>query len=134
MLVNPRWFEPDRSLPMSPTAPQHLRVETVTGVTIVSIVDNDLLSEEIIQEVGDQLFRLVEEQGETRLVLSFRDVRFMSSAMVGQLVKLHKKVAKANGRMILCGFSPVLREVFRISQLDRLLEIQENEQVALDKF
>ena len=119
---------------MSSPETQHLRIETITGVTIVSIVDNDLLAEEVIQEVAEQLFRVVEEQGETRLVVSFRDVRYMSSAMVGQLVKLHKKVVKANGRMILCGFSPTLREVFRISHLDRLLDIQENEQVALDKF
>ena len=119
---------------MSLSTPQHLRVEIITGVTIVSIVDSDLLSEDVIQEVGDQLLRLVEEMGETKLIISFRDVKYMSSAMVGQLVKLHKKVTKAQGRMILCGFSPVLREVFRISQLDRLLEIQENEQIALDKF
>src|SRR4051812_21717461 len=83
-----RWTEPVRSLLMSLSAPQHLRVETITGITIVSIVDNDLLAEEIIQEVGEQLFRLVEEQGQNKLVLSFRDVRYMSSAMVGQLVKL----------------------------------------------
>jgi anti-sigma B factor antagonist len=119
---------------MSLSAPQHLRVEIITGITLVSIVDGDLLSEGVIQEVGDQLFRLVKEMGETKLVLCFRDVKYMSSAMVGQLVKLHKKVAKAKGRLILCGFSPILREVFRISQLDRLLEIQENEQLALDQF
>jgi anti-sigma B factor antagonist len=119
---------------MSISPQQHLRVEIITGVTLVSIVDNDLLAEEVIMEVGEQLIRLVEEQGETKLVISFRDVRYMSSAMVGQLVKLHKKVVKVGGRMILCGFSPTLREVFRISHLDKLLEIQENEQVALDKF
>ena len=119
---------------MSLPAPQHLRVEIVDGITLVSIVEGDLLAEDVIQEVGDQLLRLVVEMGEAKLVISFRDVRYMSSPMVGQLVKLHKKVARAKGRMILCGFSPVLREVFRISQLDRLLEIQENEQLALDRF
>jgi anti-sigma B factor antagonist len=119
---------------MSTSARQHLRVEVITGVTLVSIVDVDLLAEDVIMEVGEQLFRLVDEQGETKLVISFRDVRYMSSAMVGQLVKLHKKVVKAGGRMILCGFSPTIREVFRISHLDRLLEIQENEQLALDRF
>ena len=119
---------------MSLSSPQHLRVEIITGITLVSIVDSDLLSEDVIQEVGDQLLHLVEVMGEAKLVISFRDVRYMSSAMAGQLVKLHKKVAKAKGRLILCGFSPILREVFRISQLDRLLEIQENEQLALDKF
>ncbi|HMB04919.1 MAG TPA: STAS domain-containing protein [Isosphaeraceae bacterium] len=119
---------------MSLPAPQRLRVEFVDGITLVSIVEGDLLAEDVIQEVGEQLLRLVEVMGEAKLVISFRDVRYMSSAMVGQLVKLRKKVAKAKGRMILCGFSPVLREVFRISQLDRLLEIQENEQLALDRF
>ena len=119
---------------MSPSDRQHLRVEVVTGIMIVSIVDTELLAEEVIQEVGAQLFPLVDEQGLDRLVLSFREVRYMSSAMIGQLMKLHKKVLKAQGRLILCGFSPDIREVFRISNLDRLLEIVENERSALDKF
>ena len=49
---------------------------------------DDLLAEEVIMEVGEQLFHLVDEQGETKLVISFRDVRFMSSAMVGQSINV----------------------------------------------
>ena len=119
---------------MSQPTRQHLRVETVTGTTVVTFVESSLLSEEVIQEVGDQLASLVEDQGNTRLLLNFSNVKFMSSAILGQLIKLNKKVTRANGRLKLCGFAPNLREVFRISQLDRLFEIYDDEQLALDRF
>ncbi|MBV8315414.1 MAG: hypothetical protein JOZ53_10795, partial [Planctomycetaceae bacterium] len=48
---------------MSQPTRQHLRVETVTGTTVVTFVESSLLSEEVIQEVGDQLASLVEDQG-----------------------------------------------------------------------
>ena len=119
---------------MSRSTRQHLRVEIITGITIVGVVNTDLLAEDVIQEVSDQLFQLLDEHGADKLLVNFRDVRFMSSAMVAQLVKLHRKIAKINGKLKLCGFNPTIREVFRISNLDRLLDIYEDEQLALDRF
>ncbi len=38
-------------------------LETIDGVTVVSFVDTKIVTEENIQEVGDQLYSLVEDDG-----------------------------------------------------------------------
>lgn len=49
-----------------------------------------------IREVGEELQRLVEE-GRTHLLLNFCDVEFMSTSMLGELLKLREKVMLATG-------------------------------------
>ncbi len=46
---------------MSQGPRRHLRLETIDGVTVVSFVDSKIVQEENIQEVGDQLYALVED-------------------------------------------------------------------------
>ena len=43
---------------MSQASRRHLRLETIDGVTVVSFVDTKIVTEENIQEVGDQLYQL----------------------------------------------------------------------------
>jgi anti-sigma B factor antagonist len=124
----------DRSLPMSQASRRHLRLENIDGVTVVSFVDTKIVTEENIQEVGDQLYSLVEDEGHKQLLLNFGNVQYLSSAALGKLLNLKKKVGAAKGKLKLCCIHPDLLEVFRITRLDQVFEIYAEEQAALDKF
>lgn len=119
---------------MSQASRRHLRTETVDGVTVVSFVETKIVNEESIQEVGDQLYSLVEDEGHKQLLLNFGNVQFLSSAALGKLINLKKKVGAAKGKLKLCCIHPDLFEVFRITRLDQVFEIYDEEQAALDKF
>jgi anti-sigma B factor antagonist len=116
--------------------PRHrrLEVEAVGSVTVVSFTDRKILDEQSIQVIGDQLFNLVDEQEQKNLVLNFANVEYMSSAALGKLVTLHKKVQAAGGKLVLCHIDPQIYEVFTITRLDRILAICGDEQEALQKF
>src|SRR5207249_4216645 len=120
--------------PMAQAAPRRIGVEIVDGITVVNFVDTQLVPEEVIQEVGEQLFSLVEGQGSPRLLLNFRNVRAMATSMLGKLVALKRKVEVSNGRLKLCGFRPDLWEIFKITKLERVFENYDEEQAALDAF
>ena len=92
------------------------------------------LTEENIQEVGDQLYSLVEDEGHRNLLLNFGNVQYLSSAALGKLINLKKKVASVKGKLKLCCIHTDLLEVFRITRLDQVFEIYGDEQSALDKF
>jgi len=119
---------------MPQESPQQLNVRYVGGVTIVSFATSYLQSEDAIEKVGNQLSELAGEQGYTKILLSFDGVRFVSSSMLAQVVKLHKKLAKAKGRLRICSLAPSIKEVLHASQLDRMLEVYDNEEAALNKF
>jgi anti-sigma B factor antagonist len=113
---------------------RRLEVEDVGGVTVATFTDRKILDEQNIQVIGDQLFRLVDQQGTKDLVLNFANVEFMSSAALGKLMVLRKKVQEAGGKLVLCNIDPRIYEVFTITKLDKLLVICGNEQEALQKF
>jgi anti-sigma B factor antagonist len=51
-----------------------LDVQTVDGVTVARFVDNRILDEAVIQVVGDQMYRLVDDHGLKKIVLDFQSV------------------------------------------------------------
>ena len=119
---------------MSQASRRHLRVENVDGVAVVSFVDTKIVTEENIQEVGDQLYSLVEDDGHKKILLNFGNVQYLSSAALGKLINLKKKVGTVKGKLKLCCIHPDLLEVFRITRLDQVFEIYADEQAALDKI
>jgi len=53
-----------------------------------------------------------------RVVLEFDDVKLLRSWMVGQLVRLHKRVTTQGGMLRVSGLSPANEAVLRICRLD----------------
>jgi len=54
--------------------------------------------------------------------------------MMAKLVHLKRKGVAAHGQVTLCCLAPYLRVVFEVGRLDRLFEIDGDEQAALDAF
>ena len=118
----------------SPPRRRRLEVEKMADVTIVCLNDRKILVEEHIQALAQQLLDLLREMGEKKLLLNFRNVEYMSSAVLGMLVTLNKKVQAAGGKLVLCNIDPQIREVFEITKLDKLFVIRGEEQEALQAF
>lgn len=114
----------------------HRRVEIsdVGDVTVVRFVDRKILEEANIQELGLELFQLVESEGRKHLLLNFGTVDFLSSAALGKLITLDKKVKAHGGKLKLCNIRPEIYEVFQITKLNKLFDIKEDEADALAAF
>lgn len=111
----------------------HRRVELseVEDVTVVRFLDRKLLDAANIQELGDELFGLVERDKRKRLLLNFSNVEFLSSAALNKLIILDKKVKTNNGKLKLCNLRPEILEVFAITRLNQLFDIADDEADAL---
>ncbi|MFH1924853.1 MAG: STAS domain-containing protein [Planctomycetota bacterium] len=112
---------------------KRLEVSEVGDVTVVHFRDQRIIEDLAIQETGQELIELVGE-GRTKLLLNFSAVGFMSSAALGKLITLNKKVQAAGGALKMCNIRPEIREVFVITRLDRLFDIKEDESEALAAF
>jgi anti-sigma B factor antagonist len=121
--------------PMS-TQPRRrrLEVEDIGDVTVVSFTDRKILDEQNIQIIGEQLFSLVDELGRRKLLLNFGNVEYLSSAALGKLITLNKKLQGVGGKLILCNIHPQIYEVFEITKLNKLLNIRKDEQEGLQMF
>ena len=118
----------------SKTPRQRLVVDDVGDVTVVNFVDKKILDEQNIQMIGDDLFRLVDELGRRKVLLNFSNVEFMSSAALGKLIRLHQRLHSIGGKLVLCGISKSILEIFEITKLDKMLTIVKDEQTGLNAF
>src|SRR5881275_2251317 len=113
---------------------RRLEVEDIGDIAVVNFVDKKLLDEQNIQMIGDDLFRLVDELGRRKVLLNFGNVEFMSSAALGKLITLHRKLQGVQGELVLCKIAKDLQDVFRITKLDKILTITTDEQSGLQSF
>lgn len=113
---------------------RRLEVNQVGDVTVVHFRDQKIIEDLGIQELGQELFTLVEVENRKKLVLNFCSVDFLSSAALGKLITLEKKLKNRGGTLKLCGIRPEIYEVFAITRLNRLFDIKQEEADAIAAF
>ena len=76
-----------------------------------------------IEQWGD-IIVVLDADRRSRVVLDFAGVSYLSSAAVGKLINLHKRMAYKR-KLRVRNLHPDLRELFRICRLDGILEIED---------
>ncbi len=109
-------------------------IEDYAGVTVVTIQDSAMLDAARIDQLGKELFQLVDEQNKQKIVLDFSNVRFLSSQALGILLTLNKKCKAIKGSLALCGFRDELMKIFTITRVDKLFEFHATDAAALSAF
>lgn len=103
-------------------------------ILTIRITDERLVDPEQIKRVYDDLMALLGKTDERQVVLDFAPVKFMASAMLGKLVQLHKKCEEFKAKLKLAGVSPDILEVFKITKLNKVFDIQSDEPTARKSF
>ncbi|MDO4627921.1 MAG: STAS domain-containing protein [Planctomycetia bacterium] len=113
---------------------RHISTNIVDDICVVHLLDNRIVDDINIYELGMELFALVEQNGYSKILLNFSSVGFLSSAALGKLIMLYKKVTIRNGVLKLCNIAPDIRELFTMMNLDRIFSICNTEADALSTF
>ncbi len=111
-----------------------LRVSEQDGITHVEFVDRNILDEANIQQIGEEISRIIDEQPHPRLLISFNNVDHLSSAALGTLITINNKVRAKDGQLRLANIDPQIVEIFAITKLDRLFQIHEGTDQAIASF
>ena len=64
-------------------------------------------------------------------MVNFAGVRYVCSEVLGILAALQREVEPTHGQITLCGLDPLLRDMVRITHLDRVFDICDDEADAL---
>ncbi len=99
----------------------HLDVADYGDVSVVTFVHRRIPDEEHVQATGDDLFRLIDERGRHKLLLDFGHIDYVSSALLGKVITLLRKLQAANGRLVLCRLNKDVLDLFRITKLRAIL-------------
>ncbi len=111
-----------------------LMTQTYGDITVGHFLEASILDDQTIKDVAEELLELGDNSYQLKLVLNFSNVEYLSSAVLGKLVKLRKKIKEGNGGLKLCGIKPEIMEVFEITQLDSVFDIRDSQDEAIKAF
>jgi anti-anti-sigma factor len=91
---------------------------------------------EIELAAADELYALAEagESEPRQIVLNLEHVVNFKSAILGVLIQFQQKVEKAGRKLRVVCPDPNIRLMFRITKVDRVLALHEDERLAIDAF
>ncbi len=108
---------------------KHLVVTEFESISVVSFREPTMLDAYHVQAVGDELYKLVSEQGLSRLIIDLGSIKMLSSQALSVLLNLRKMVEEATGEIAISGVDPRLYRVFKVTNLQNLFEFyQDNDQ------
>jgi len=110
----------------------HFRIDVERpsdGLAIVEVVgDADLYS---APELRDRLGELLDD-GARRVVVDLSETTFVDSMTLGVLLGSMKRLGTAGGHLELVVSRPDIRRIFEITMLDRVFELHETREHALE--
>jgi anti-sigma B factor antagonist len=113
----------------------YLELQDAGEVLVVSFKQASILDQGVIDQIGQELGQAgLEAASSRKMLVDFRAVDFMSSAMLGKIVQLHKRCKADKIKLKLCGIGSNPLEVFKITRLDKLFEIHKDASAALPTF
>ena len=104
-----------------------ISVEYSKNATIVTFTEERILKDEDTQALQESIMSVVESAGgRINLILDFCNVRFLSSAVLGLLMRVSKRIYERDGQLRLCNIDPKIYEIFKITRLTKIFYIYED--------
>jgi len=113
---------------------RHLDVQEQGDVAIVRFREPRVTDPVEIEDLGRQLYQVLEYKNAAKLLLDFAPVEFLSSATIGKLISLSRKAKACNAAVRLCALQPAVRDIFHFCNLERLFDIYDDEAEAIASF
>jgi anti-sigma B factor antagonist len=106
----------------------------VSGVLILvfEATDDHAADWQVTQR--DWLYKLVESHADPRFAIDLSQVNYLASSEIGFLVSLKRRIDRRQGKVVLFGVGPYIREIFETMNLVRILDIVDNQKSALLKL
>ena len=104
------------------------------GTLTIQFSDPRITDETHLQRVFEEVTKQLGKTEEKQVILDFSPVEFMASSMLGKLVQLNKQCKEYRVQLKLCSITPQILEVFKITKLHKVFDIQSYEPTARKSF
>jgi anti-sigma B factor antagonist len=101
-------------------------------VTILDINGRIVLGDEIA--IFKQSISTLIESGRKRVLLNLRDVPYIDSSGIGELVSAFTKIRNSGGELKLLNLAPKVRTLLEITRLYTVFDVREDEAAAVLSF
>ncbi|HLQ46908.1 MAG TPA: STAS domain-containing protein [Planctomycetaceae bacterium] len=120
------------TLPDQSTA--YTTLEEHGDVLIVGFKLRMLNDEENIEQLGQELFSLVEQYNRLKIALDMSNVDYLTSSVIGKLITLHRKLHRCQGKMALFGLTDGVGAILGTSKLLSYFTVADGKEAAVALF
>jgi anti-anti-sigma factor len=111
-----------------------IKHEVRGDVRVIAIDAVRLVDEAAIEQCKREIVEALDTTEEGNVLLHFGRLTFMSSAALGMLIRINKKCKEYNVSLKLCNISPDIRQVFKITSMDKIFDIHGDAAGAMESF
>jgi len=87
------------------------------GVLVVTFTTRQIQDEKVSEAILQELTALIDQHRARKLVIDFQNIRYISSVAFRPLLNIRRKLNEVSGRLVLCGLSQVVGDVFYTTKL-----------------
>jgi anti-sigma B factor antagonist len=109
----------------------YLSIEESGAAVVARFIRPQLSDEENIEQMGQELISLVEQYQCRQLVLSLELVDFITSAALGKIIMLHRRLHRKDGKLVVCAAHGPVADVLQSSRLNDYFVMATDTQGAL---
>jgi anti-anti-sigma factor len=110
----------------------YLALDQQGEVTVARFTVPRLTEEVNLEQLGHELFALIDQFECRRLVVVLNDIEYVTSSGLGKLIALHRKMGREKGYVGFCGAQPAVSDILKTSKLNTYFHISETLPSAVD--
>ncbi|MBM4077501.1 MAG: STAS domain-containing protein, partial [Planctomycetes bacterium] len=103
-------------------------------VTVLHLTKPRLSEEDNIEQLGQELSVLVDQFGCLKLVVDFEIVTFITSAVLGKFIALHRNLHRKEGQLAMCNMKGMVKDVLSATKLDEYFLRADSVELAISSF
>ena len=112
---------------------QLFQTTTVDAVQVIRLELPEALDSDEFDRLNDTLLTEVGQRPAGSWVVDLSVIHYAGSSLLGLMVNIRQRVKQSGGRLVLCGLSDTLMQIFRTCSLERLFVIRRTVAEAVDR-
>jgi anti-anti-sigma factor len=111
-----------------------LQCVTSGDILTICLTDAKILDAAIIDQIHQDITKILGETDKRNVILDFRDVKFLSSAALGMLILVNKMCKEYKINLKLCNIEPDIAQIFKITGMNKVFKIYKTAEDAIAAF
>jgi anti-sigma B factor antagonist len=92
-------------------------------ILIIDFEDTKILDQDTVMAVEQELAKIAEDFGPSKILIDMNRIELMTSMMIGEFIKFNTRCTEANKQVLFCNLTPQIAELFKITRLDTIMNI-----------
>ena len=119
---------------LSEFRPTYLTIEQRDDVVVAAFNVTHITDEENIEQLGQELFALVDQFACRKVIVSLGIVEYVTSSVLGKIISLHRRLHRCDGQLVICDIGETVSDILTTSNLIDYFRVSDSVESAMSNL